>query len=418
MEALEIEEVIRARNAIGLPDPDEEEAPDYVIEYPQYMTNVDEWKFKEIIKDEKEHIRKKEKEDTGFFNKRILSSMFVLSLAMIIVTRNISMIGIKIKITSFAAAALYIFLMDPLDAWCDWIPVPSRVMAAISVISLIPLLYTKNWWYLVFPAVMIPLTIAVVKKMNSKWISREHWDLSPEVRMIINNNSNTLSAKEYLYHYRNKIMTLASCLGHNVDGDIVDRLLGIYFRLGFACGYQKTENGLLNIDRLQRENESLKAEKKKMSAEIKHLQNQLNGINAQYDESRTKIEGLESELRYARERGSDLQDYNRRLLQVNEEMAGIAAKEEEEQKKRNDINIAKQNGSLDTQVRELMDKHYTINEIVDMTQIQRNTVAAISKEYNKERFTKAYESGKSVEEIAEMYRTKVYRVREVLELAA
>lgn len=240
-----------------------------------------------------------------------------------------------------------------------------------------------QYWFLAVAVALIGALLIYL--LNYRWMRSENYYMDAAVEGAIINNPKSAAYQYYIYHGKTKCRTLALRQNFQFNEKILDGVFGLFYRLGYADGWEKTEQVNVTIQNLTERAEKAESRAKEAEQELKNVTAEWRNAEKQINTLKDEIYGSKSTAEYHMKLYESIRNENLRLNAEIEELEThlvtslpVASIEEI----RDVVQEVKDNG--EERVRELLKQGYSIRKTVELSGVSFYNVNRIRQELKQE----------------------------------
>lgn len=370
------------KQAVRTPNRDDEEG---VISSLDNCYNLDYDVLESVISQE---ITLNHRKNTG--NHSPVSKHFLISAGLLFllgVSLTFTDAKLNIQFTFYLLSLAVMVGTDPLDLFSQILARESRLLFSfvifLSCVGLHFFLEDARFWYV---TAAVGLIVAIlIRFLNYRWMRTENYLMDDSVEGAIVNNPESLAYQAYIFYGKVKCRTLALRQNLQFTEKVLDGCLGLFYRLGWADGYRKTEQAQATIQKLTERAQKAEKEAKEAKAEAKAAKERYESAAAERDSFHSQLTGAKATSDYHVKLYESISAENIRLNNEIEELERNL--EEMAANKEPVVNLSKVAAvkqeikeSGEDRARELLRQGYSIRKTVELSGVSFYNVNRIRTE--------------------------------------
>lgn len=338
-----------------------------------------------VISQEITADRRKKAENHTPVNKKSLIAAGVLFL--LGASKTLTVAPARLQATFYLLSLAVMVGGDPLQLFNLILAKESRIIISF-IIGMFASGFLYFWsimqyWYLTAAVTLIGALL--IRCLNYRWMRSENYYMDSAVESAIVNNPDSKAYQAYIDRGKTKCRTLALRQNFQFTDQILDGCFGLFYRLGYADGWNKTEQVNVTIQKLTERAEKAESKAKEAEQELKTVTAEFLNTEKELNSLKDEICGAKATAEYHMKLYESIKNENLRLTATNEELISMIGAESPIE---DIINITEMTDeikeSAEDRARELLRQGYSIRKTVELSGVSFYNVNRIKQELKQE----------------------------------
>lgn len=338
-----------------------------------------------VISQEITADRRKKAENHTPVNKKSLIAAGVLFL--LGASKTLTVAPTRLQATFYLLSLAVMVGGDPLQLFNLILAKESRIIISF-IIGMFASGFLYFWsimqyWYLTAAVTLIGALL--IRCLNYRWMRSENYYMDSAVESAIVNNPDSKAYQAYIDRGKTKCRTLALRQNFQFTDQILDGCFGLFYRLGYADGWNKTEQVNVTIQKLTERAEKAESKAKEAEQELKTVTAEFLNTEKELNSLKDEIRGAKATAEYHMKLYESIKNENLRLTATNEELISMIGAESPIE---DIINITEMTDeikeSAEDRARELLRQGYSIRKTVELSGVSFYNVNRIKQELKQE----------------------------------